>query len=100
MTPLAFAVSRALIHFIWQGSLVSLCLLAVLCGLKKRSANSRYMASCAALLVLALAPVATTWVLYANPAAKISNTAVVSSVSTAVASGSPAGQRVLWLEWI
>src|SRR5262249_55530149 len=101
MTALASAISRALIHFIWQGAIVSLCLLAVLYGLKRRSANSRYMASCAALLILALAPVVTTWVLYANPAAKVSNTAVVSHVSSAVGSGSTAGQqRALWLESI
>ena len=49
MTALAMAVSRALIHFIWQGSIVGLLLWTTLFALRKRSANARYLASCAAL---------------------------------------------------
>ena len=58
MTPVAMASSRALIHFVWQGSIVGLLLRTVLFALRKRSANSRYVAGCAALTVLAVMRVA------------------------------------------
>jgi TonB family protein len=65
MTPLASAISGALIHFVWQGSIVGLSLWAVLFALRKKSADSRYVAGCVALAVMAALPVVTTWVLYA-----------------------------------
>jgi TonB family protein len=64
MTPLAQAISRALIHFIWQGSIVGLSLWVILAALRKRSANSRYVATCAALGALAVMPVITASILY------------------------------------
>jgi TonB family protein len=68
MTPLASAVSRALIHFIWQGSLVGLALWGVLSMMKHRSANSRYTVSCFSLLLLFILPIATATVFYSRPA--------------------------------
>ena len=41
MTPLTSAISRALIHFIWEGSIIGIALWVVLLALKKRSANAR-----------------------------------------------------------
>ncbi len=70
MTPVAMAISRALIHFVWQGSIVGLLLWTVLFALRKRSANSRYVAGCAALTVSALMPVVTAWVIYSRPKEK------------------------------
>src|SRR5262249_23701767 len=67
MTPLASAISRALIHFVWQGALVGLFFGIVLHALRQRSANVRYIVSCAAMIVLALLPIITTGVLYSRP---------------------------------
>ena len=64
MTPLANAISRALIHFVWQGAIAGLSLWVILIALRRRSANSRYVASCAALAAMALMPVITTAILY------------------------------------
>ena len=69
MTSLAWAISRALIDFVWQGSIVGISLWAVLFLLKKKSANSRYVASCVALAVLAVMPVVTAAVVYRSSAA-------------------------------
>src|SRR5688572_18307257 len=66
MTPLALAISRALIHFVWQGLLVGILLSVVLFALRKHRPTSRYLAGCIALGLLALMPVATTWILYSG----------------------------------
>jgi hypothetical protein len=66
MTPLAIAISRALIHFVWQGLLVGMLLTVVLFALRKHRPTSRYLAGCIALGLLALMPVATTWILYSG----------------------------------
>ncbi len=64
MTPIAQALSAALLHFVWQGLLVAFLLWIALFLLKNRPANARYLASSAALAALAILPVVTTWVLY------------------------------------
>ena len=48
-----------LIHFLWQGALIALVLHLVLAGLRQRSPNLRYVVRCAALGLMALAPVVT-----------------------------------------
>src|SRR5579862_2912768 len=58
------ALSLALLHFVWQGLAVASLLWMALFLLRKRSANARYLASCAALFVLAGLPVVTTAYLY------------------------------------
>jgi len=68
MTTLAQALSVALLHFVWQGLVVGILLWATLFLLRKRAANSRYLASCAALAALAALPAITTWVLYERSA--------------------------------
>jgi len=67
MTVLAEAISRSLIHFVWQGALVGLLLSITLLPLRKRSAKARYALSCLALAVLGILPVATTLYLYNRP---------------------------------
>jgi beta-lactamase regulating signal transducer with metallopeptidase domain len=67
MTPVAEAVSRALIHFVWQGGLVGLLLWVTLFAMRRKSANVRYIASCSALGVMAILPVLTAWLLYSRP---------------------------------
>jgi hypothetical protein len=64
MTPLAQALNTALIHFVWQGIAVGLLLWILLYALRRSSANARYVASCAALALLAIAPVVTAWAAY------------------------------------
>ena len=59
MSPLAQALSAALIHFVWQGALVGVVLWLALAALRNRSAAMRYAVSCGALAVLVVVPVAT-----------------------------------------
>jgi len=66
MTPLALAISRALIHFVWQGAIAGLFFWIVLHLLRQRSANVRYVVGCAAMIVLALLPLVTAEVLYSR----------------------------------
>ncbi len=68
MTAISQAFNSALLDFVWQGALAALVLQAGLAALRKRSAQSRYLASCAALAILALAPAVTTMVLYRSAA--------------------------------
>src|ERR1700685_3052393 len=49
----------ALLHFVWQGALVAALLAATLRLLRRAAPNRRYLAGCAAMLLLALAPMAT-----------------------------------------
>jgi len=57
--PVAEAIGWALLHLIWQGAVVAAILAAVLALLDRRSANARYVASCAALALLLVLGVAT-----------------------------------------
>jgi TonB family protein len=101
MTPLASAISGALIHFVWQGSIVGVALGLALFGLRRRSPNSRYITSCLALALLAVMPLVTTWLLYSRPAPTraVTGVAGVSEViSTAAAHLQP--RSTLWLNWV
>jgi TonB family protein len=102
MTTLATAVSGALIHFVWQGSIVGLVLWAVLLALSKHSARSRYAASCAAMALMAVLPVVTAWRLYGRSAAARSGRELLASFSLAIQTV-PAGthpQQAMWLAWL
>ncbi|MHC4218049.1 MAG: hypothetical protein ACYSU7_06285, partial [Planctomycetota bacterium] len=57
--PLATALGWALVHFIWQGTLIAAVLAAILYGMRERGANARYVACCMGMALMALAPVAT-----------------------------------------
>jgi len=57
--PLVTALGWALIHFIWQGTLVALLLAGVLRMLRGRSTDIRYAAACAALLLMLMGPLTT-----------------------------------------
>ena len=63
MTAMAQALSAALLHFVWQGSLVAVVLWAALLTMRKRPAAWRYGASSAALALLAALPAVTVWML-------------------------------------
>ena len=64
MTPLSAALSGALLHFIWQGTVVVGLLWVVLLLLRKQTAAVRYGVNCVALALLAALPVITTFVLW------------------------------------
>jgi beta-lactamase regulating signal transducer with metallopeptidase domain len=56
------ALGWTLAHFLWQGTAVALLLAAVNAALRRSSANARYFASCAALLLMLALPLITFWV--------------------------------------
>jgi beta-lactamase regulating signal transducer with metallopeptidase domain len=49
----------ALLHFLWQGALIGLCLKLVIVAMQRSSAQARYVAGCFGMLALALAPILT-----------------------------------------
>jgi TonB family protein len=101
MTPLASAISGALIHFVWQGAIVGVSLSLALFGLRRRSPNSRYIISCVALAVLALMPLVTTWLLYSRPAPARSGVAAANVSQVISAAAAPLQFRqTLWLNWL
>ncbi len=57
--PQAGQLGLTLLHFVWQGALVAAVLAVALRLLRKRSAGVRYVVATVALLILAVAPVAT-----------------------------------------
>jgi beta-lactamase regulating signal transducer with metallopeptidase domain len=90
MTPIAHALSRALLDFVWQGLLAAFLLWTALFVLRNRSARARYAASCVALFVMAILPIVTACLLYTAPTL-VGQT----SRSVPVPQDPPAGMSVL-----
>ncbi len=62
------ALGWALLHFVWQGALIGTLAAGLLIGLRRRSANTRYLVATSALGLMALSPLATVgWILCAPP---------------------------------
>jgi len=57
--PTVEALGWTLVHFLWQGALVAVMLAFARVALKRRTANLRYLASCAAMLLMLALPVIT-----------------------------------------
>jgi len=57
----AQATGWALVHFLWQGTLVALIAACALRLMNRQSANARYLVACVSLLVLVAFPLATAW---------------------------------------
>jgi hypothetical protein len=72
MTSIGQAVSAALIQFVWQGALVALLFSFLLTGLRRRSAQVRYVAGCMTLAILSVLPIVTALLLY-RPAPQVGN---------------------------
>jgi TonB family protein len=93
MSAMEQALSAALLHLVWQGLLVAFGLWMALFVLRKRSANTRYLTSCAALALLAALPVITACLTYAGPLAGAAPASMIRSipriVSAATASSGP-----------
>jgi GWxTD domain-containing protein len=51
-TPIAAALARALMHFLWEGALIGALLFVVLLALRRATAQSRYVAACAAMAAM------------------------------------------------
>jgi beta-lactamase regulating signal transducer with metallopeptidase domain len=108
----ARVIGWAVVHSLWQVSLIALILALVLRALRGRSANLRYAAGCAALAVAVIAPVVTAFrmeaparvTLIASPAALQGEpvtlsklvVAAVADYGVSAASSAAAGGRV-WL---
>jgi len=61
-----------LIHFVWQAAVVAVLLAAVLRLLRRRNADTRYIAGCAALALMVALPIATiTFVEASGPGAEV-----------------------------
>src|SRR3984957_483954 len=56
---IAHAAGWTLLHFLWQGALIAIILACVLALLSRQSAQPRYLASCAALVLMAILPLIT-----------------------------------------
>jgi beta-lactamase regulating signal transducer with metallopeptidase domain len=61
-------MSAALVHFIWQGTLLACLLWLALHARRRRPPNARYVVSCLALLLMALSPIVTAVVMQTRPA--------------------------------
>ncbi|MHC5006347.1 MAG: M56 family metallopeptidase [Planctomycetota bacterium] len=68
---LVTALGWSLVHFIWQGTLIATLLGAILYGLRRRDANTRYLACCAGMALMTLAPIATFAALLGGQAAPV-----------------------------
>ena len=99
MTAMAQALSTALLHFVWQGVAVALILWIALFLLRRRSAQARYLAACAALAVLAAMPVITAWMAYAPSGVVVNDRQLTASASAVVSPerAVPASPAANWL---
>ena len=96
-TAIAQALSAALLHFVWQGLIVAFVLWVALFVLRKRSAHSRYLASCLALAILAVLPAITAYVLYDRPATVRTAEPPAAAPQTIAAEGRGAASPQVWL---
>jgi beta-lactamase regulating signal transducer with metallopeptidase domain len=94
MTALISALDSALLNFVWQGIVVAMLLWITLAALRRRSANARYVASCAALSLLAVVPVVTGCMAYTRPVAADAAPFTIAAVAAMVG---PIQTRVDWV---
>ena len=98
MTPLALALSTALLHFVWQGAVVALVLWLALGLLRRRSAQVRYTVSCAALAIMAALPGGTMWAVYRGPVAVRASTVAAIEHASAVVRPAQGGSWMTMLD--
>lgn len=67
---IVYRLGWTLVHFVWQGALVALLVAAVLAALRRHSANARYVAGCAGLLLMVVAA-GVTVLIVGSPADKL-----------------------------
>jgi TonB family protein len=96
MIAITRALSSALLHFVWQGLAISMLFWLALFLLRRRSAQLRYVAACAALAMLVVMPVVTTIALYEQPTAVRGFTFAARS-TPAPAATAPSAVKLDWL---
>jgi beta-lactamase regulating signal transducer with metallopeptidase domain len=103
MTAIAQALSAALLHFIWQGTLVAFLLWLTLSMLRNRTANERYIASCAALALMAALPALTAWMVYRQAGAVAVSSAIPAAIQGAARiareAAPPLAWMAMWRQW-
>src|SRR5580765_8009876 len=67
MSALVDAISSALIHSLWQDTVIGVLLWTVLASSRRLATNTRYAIACTALALMALVPMATAAALYMRP---------------------------------
>ena len=67
-SPLVHALGLALLEFLWQGAAIAAVGATLLFGLRRASADSRYLVACAALACMAVAPVVSVVIRVSDPA--------------------------------
>jgi beta-lactamase regulating signal transducer with metallopeptidase domain len=77
--PVAVAIGWALLHLLWQGTIVAAILGATLALMERRSANARYLVSCSALALLLVLSIATAIRAY-EPVTTVAKVAPVTSI--------------------
>lgn len=91
-SSVADALSWTLIHFLWQGTLVAACYLALNGAAGIRSARVRYMAALVALLVMAVCPPVTFATVYqAEKSAVVSRALETETQNAGITTGSSSG---------
>jgi beta-lactamase regulating signal transducer with metallopeptidase domain len=90
--PLVREVGWTLLHSLWQGALIGLVFVVLRVALRRRSANMRYLAGCACLVLLAAAPVLTLLLgLAAVPAGAAGHAGMAGATGLLAAGPRPAG---------
>ena len=98
MSAITQALSAALIHFIWQGVVVGFALWIALAALKHRSANARYVVSCAALAALVLMPILTVAGVLSLHGGPIAATVVSPTITPRDIVGIPQTMLPIWIQ--
>ncbi|HIJ64375.1 MAG TPA: M56 family metallopeptidase [Candidatus Hydrogenedentes bacterium] len=93
--PLLERLGWVLVHFLWQGTVVGVLAAATMPLLARRSANTRYIAACAALLLMAAAPIITFLALPAPRATPEAPKIVVASDNVSMTLTSPPRSAVV-----
>ena len=100
MTPLARAISGALVQFVWQGFLVALLVSATIFLLRKSAPNVRYLVYCFGLLVLTALPIVTAIAIYDPLSSNQPGPAAITLTIRAVWSGSVSPAADLMGKWL
>ena len=93
MTMLAQAISTALLDLVWQGALIGAGLWLALALLRHQAAGVRYAASCFALLLLAVLPLATMATVWSVARGAVTAGAVAAGAAASGAGAIPRSRR-------
>ncbi len=100
MIAISQAVNAALLHFVWQGTVVAFLLWIALLLLRNRAPNTRYAASCTALALMAALPAVTIWILYERPVSLSASIALIIPPAAHAISASPGEWLAFARQWI